>query len=163
LGHSEADVIRFAKIFDDATIGDMVVILPGLLDLLSPTRELPTWTGATKSQRQILYDFYHEYRLRKANTREIVVDTNNVVLNLHVGTGSAMEPFKRLHRYVDARKALTEERQAATEANRRAKRVESLDYTDPDTDRTVIIPEGRETEALHARAAEKETKKGPDA
>jgi hypothetical protein len=94
------------------------------------------WGQSTPLQKSVLRRYYHEYLLRKKHSRFIVVDTNNVVVNLHTGTGSALEPFKRAHRYLDVAKA-------ALEINRRDQMLENEDRSDPEVDRMIVVHSDR--------------------
>ncbi|HVH99483.1 MAG TPA: hypothetical protein VM869_12260, partial [Enhygromyxa sp.] len=104
------------KLFSAAVVADMFWTLPGLRSLVGEILGLDDaaqdwratgvpWDLVPAEARPILRDYYHEYLLRKQNQRFVVVDTNSVVLNLFTGTESALETFKRAHRYLDVLKA----------------------------------------------------------
>jgi hypothetical protein len=53
-------------------------------------------------------DHYFEYLFRQEYSRRFLVDTNNLMVDILVGSGTALEPFKQAHRYVDVLKAIEE-------------------------------------------------------
>jgi hypothetical protein len=84
-------------------------------------------------------DLYYEYLFRKEYSRRFLVDTNNLILDLEAGTGSALETFKKLHRYVDVLKAIEEKEKLALENDRRRKLINKKIYGDPDIDRVIVV------------------------
>ncbi len=84
-------------------------------------------------------DLYYEYLFRKKYSRRFLVDTNNLILDLEAGTGSALEAFKKLHRYVDVLKAIEEKEKMNEENQRRQKLIDSNKLGDPDIEKVTII------------------------
>lgn len=150
-GSSEALSARFT----DEVVNEMFKLLPGLRHLwlersgahdaddeavhVDDAEDVAEslWESSTPAAQHLLIRYYHEYLLRKRHVRFVVVDTNNVVLNIHAGTGSALEPFKRAHRVLDVKSA-------ALDLIRRDKMLKHDDTTDPDIDRMVIVRRERE-------------------
>jgi hypothetical protein len=83
--------------------------------------------------------YYAEYLFRKERSRQLVVDTNNVLIDLLPCEGSGLEPFKQVHRAVDATKVLAEVRGIELENVRKAERIAHNDYEDPDTERERVV------------------------
>jgi hypothetical protein len=87
----------------------------------------------------LLRQQYPEYLFRKEQSRRFVVDTNSLVMDIVAGGGSALEQFKRVHRGIDALKALEERDRLANENARRVALINNSDFGDPDVDRVVIV------------------------
>jgi hypothetical protein len=83
----------------------------------------------------LLVKYYPEFLFRKEMTRRFVVDANSLVIDLIPGDGSALEPFKRVHRVLDAERARLEN-------ERRKDLIGTNNYEDPDTDRVIIVDRG---------------------
>ncbi len=62
---------------------------------------------------------YPEYLFRKELTRKFVMDTNNLILDVEAGIGSALEAYKLAHRGVDVLKAQEEKEKMRLENERR--------------------------------------------
>ena len=87
-----------------------------------------------------LFESYHaDYLFRKERARQLVVDTNSLLIDILPGDGSALETFKLAHRAIDVQKAMAEAREAEVEARRREKRVVATNLDDPDTERVIIF------------------------
>jgi hypothetical protein len=84
-------------------------------------------------------DFYWEYLFRKRNIRRFVVDTNNLVIDIEVGTGSALEEFKKLHRYIDVLKASEERDKMKLENKRRQKLLAKDKLSDPEIEKVTVV------------------------
>ncbi len=82
---------------------------------------------------------YWDYLFRKEFTRQLVVDTNNLVIDIEVGTGSTLEAFKRLHRFVDVRKAVQERDKLELENERLQARLAAQQLEDPDIENMTVI------------------------
>src|SRR4030042_596762 len=63
--------------------------------------------------------YYAEYRFRQERSNFLLLDTNNVVIDIEVGTGTTLEGFKLAHRSIDAMKALEEKKKLVLENERR--------------------------------------------
>jgi hypothetical protein len=84
-------------------------------------------------------DYYAEYLFRKERARQLVVDTNSLMVDILPGDGSALEKFKLAHRAMDIQKVLEEKRGAELENSRRAARMGKDNLDDPDTERVVVF------------------------
>ena len=72
-------------------------------------------------------------------SRRLLVDTNNLMIDILPGTGSALEPFKRAHRGVDALKAVEEKKKMELENKRRKKLIKENKLCDPDIEKVVLV------------------------
>lgn len=135
------------RLFDDDLIKEMLRVIPDLrvtLFKLSVNGDIPVidiWNDLESIQQKYLRSIYHDFLLRREHTRRILVDTNSVVLNLHSGSGSTLESFKRTHRYIDAKKA-------AVDVERRSKLIEQDKLGDPDIERVTIVKTDESQEVL---------------
>jgi hypothetical protein len=85
---------------------------------------------------------YVDYLMRRAATRRFLVDSNNLYLSLHRGAGTALEPFKRAHRYIDVLKAAEERRELALRNARRESLKDDATAFDPDIAKVIVVPDG---------------------
>ncbi len=122
------------------------------------TNEPKPWDAQNSPLRELVRNHYHEYLLHKKYTQTILVDTNNLMVDLELGATSALEEFKRLHRYVDVMKAHLEKEKLEVEKakleveiaklqlenERRQKLIEVGKLGDPDIEKVTVI--GKETE-----------------
>ena len=60
------------------------------------------------AKEELFKSYYSEYLFRLEQVRKFVVDTNNIILDIEMGTGNALETFKQAHRAIDVLKALEE-------------------------------------------------------
>ena len=89
---------------------------------------------------------YAEYLFRKDLTRRFPVDTNNVLVDIELGRGTALEPFKNAHRGLDVLRA-QEERDRLSLENERMRALLSrgelgVQYW-PEPHRVVMMPADR--------------------
>ena len=82
---------------------------------------------------------YPEYLYRKRNSRRVVVDTNNLMVDLLKGEGTILEDFKRTHRWIDMKKADQERIQLILENERRLQLLADENLGDPKVDKIVAI------------------------
>lgn len=108
---------------------DLTPILAGNMD----------WNSLSADQREAVRNSYHEYLMHRDHTRRLLLDTNNLVLNRIVDQSSSIEPFKSAHRYIDALSAAEALRKQAHEAERYKARVEAGDFSDPETEKIVVV------------------------
>ena len=83
--------------------------------------------------------YYPEYLFRKEQARRFLMDTNNLVVDIMPGEGSALEPFKLAHREVDVFKANEERERLILENARRRKLIEEDKLGDPDIERVTVV------------------------
>lgn len=91
-----------------------------------------TWDNLSKAAKQGVRNRYYEFLVRRRHTRQVVVDGENLVLDLDVGSTVALEEFKRLHRAVDVLKELENWSRLEAENERRRRRLDSGELSDPD-------------------------------
>jgi hypothetical protein len=125
----------------DAQVLDVVHFLPRLRDeLLDDEGNV---LRHPEDQSRLLHPIpvadWAEYRFRKRHSDRVLFASGNLYLDLRVGVGSAMEPFKRLHRAVDVLKAIAEKNTMELENLRREMRLGALDYEDPDIERVTVV------------------------
>jgi hypothetical protein len=131
-----------ARPFSDALKRDMIRLLPelraeyeGRSDVGAPSpRETFFTTDANFTN-----DHYYDYLFRREFTRQLVLDTNNLIVDIEVGTGSTLEGFKRLHRYVDVLKAVEERNQGALESSRFEQRLTAGKLSDPEIENMTVV------------------------
>lgn len=140
----EPDVVNLLSDLADGTI-----TLAGLRDdqrerlheLFAP---LSPWEQLDDATQQLIRDRLAEYILRKRHTRQLVLDTNNVLLSLMVDNNSIIEPFKQLHRYIDVLSALSDMESKRLENRRREARIDAGRLGDPEVEKvTVVAPADR--------------------
>jgi hypothetical protein len=82
---------------------------------------------------------YGEYLYRKNNTRRFLVDSNNLYLDIRPSEGAALEPFKRVHRYMDALNTAANVEAARLKNLRRAQMLANGSVFDPDIQKVIIV------------------------
>ncbi len=88
---------------------------------------------------QLFREHFPEYKYREDLSRRFLVDTNNLVLDILPGEGSALEGFKLAHRGVDVLKAMEEKEKMRLENQRRKKLIKAGKFGDPDIDKVTLI------------------------
>ncbi len=99
------------------------------IDMIDYVPELRTqYTAASESGDEELDEFlnnddlfkkiYPEYLLRKERSRRFLLDTQNLIIDIEPGTGTALESFKLAHRKIDVLKALEEKEKLRLENER---------------------------------------------
>ncbi|MDL1944439.1 zinc ribbon domain-containing protein [Chloroflexi bacterium CFX2] len=104
--------------------------------------------------------YYYEYLFREEYSRRFLVDTNNLMIDILVGSGIALEPFKQAHRYMDVLKVVEERNKLELENakiylenERRQKLLDANRLGDPDIDKIVVASDGKLAEELIAEEA----------
>jgi hypothetical protein len=130
----------------DGTKEEMLRLVP---DLRARFEAIPedAVDGAGITLRQIFFDnnanfsdeYYFDYLFRLQFTRQLVVDTNNLVVDIEVGTGSTLEGFKRMHRCIDVQKTNSEREQLDLESERYKARLDANKLCDPDIENMTVI------------------------
>ena len=90
----------------------------------------------------ITVEQWADYLLRKNGTRRFLVDSNNLYVNLVLGDGVALEPFKQAHRYIDVLTAAEEHRAHELKNQRRDLLKDEPSAFDPDISKVVVVPGG---------------------
>jgi len=123
---------------------DMMDYVPDLrLKYLKAQKALPDDKKETSAfdllKDKTFKDFYPEYLFRKEQTRRFLVDTNCLMIDLLPGEGSALEPFKQMHRAIDVLKAEQERMKMSLDNERRKKLIKAHKYGDPDIEKVVVV------------------------
>jgi hypothetical protein len=124
-----------AEFFTGTLLADMA----NLYDALAPADGLPlTWATLTPDQQAQVRANYHQFLMLRDSGRLVTLDTADLVLDLEVGRSAALEPFKRLHRYIDVMKEHEEMRRRQLDNDRRDKLLAKGKLGDPDIERVVV-------------------------
>lgn len=125
-----------ALVFTDSLLREMVDVLPGLVP--SESNSL-TWASLTDAQKAKFRERYHRFLMLRESGRLVTLDTANVVLDLEISATPALEPFKRLHRYLDVKKAYEDLRRNALDNTRRERLLKKGSLGDPDIERVTLV------------------------
>ena len=125
--------------FNDALLEGMANIFEWPFSVGS----LPTWSELTSDQQAEVRRSYHRYLMLRESGRLVTVDSANLVLDLEVGRTAALEPFKRLHRYLDVMKEHEELRRRQFDNTRRRLLLDEGRLADPDIERVAVVAEQR--------------------
>ncbi len=120
--------------FADALLAEMAPFID-----LEARPDAATWLELSEEQRERARSGYHEYVMRRDSGRLVTVDTANTVLDLEVGRTAALEPFKRLHRYIDVMKEYEELRRRQLENDRRQRLLSAGRLGDTDIERVTLV------------------------
>jgi hypothetical protein len=139
---------------DDAKVNDILAYLPELETSLKDARTGQVRRNANgELTYQITAEQWAQYLYRKNSTRRFLVDSNNLYLNLSVGAGAALEPFKRAHRYIDVFRAAEDVQAADLKNQRRAALLRQPGEYDPDVAKVVVVEgNGAATTPAHEAA-----------
>ena len=88
-------------------------------------------------------EYYAEYKFREDLSRRFLVDTNNLVLDILPGEGSALEGFKLAHRGVDVLTAIEKKEKLKLENRRRKRLLKEGKLGDPDIDKLIIVSDNK--------------------
>ncbi|WP_370979039.1 hypothetical protein [Agaribacterium sp. ZY112] len=86
-----------------------------------------------------LVEIYLMHSFVKSNTRNVLLDTNNVVLSRVVDNASSLEPYKASHRQIDLLKTIEELKQDLSESQRYQRRLDQGDLQDPEIDSHIVV------------------------
>ncbi|MCY7290219.1 MAG: hypothetical protein LH624_18740, partial [Cryobacterium sp.] len=123
-------------VFTDNLLREMVTVLP---ELAPSGSSAPGWSGLTNEQKARFREAYHRFLMLRESGRLVTLDTANLVLDLEIGNAPALEPFKRLHRYLDVEKAYQELRRSALDNIRRDELLKKGSLGDPDIERVTLV------------------------
>jgi hypothetical protein len=130
----------FCKNLDEDTILDLIEFIPEYRAEYNSRETLEAIRDFINNLKgAITEEQYREYRFRKEFSRRLVVDTNNVMVDIIPGEGSALEHFKREHRKVDVKRAIEETRSIELNNERRNKLIENKKLGDPDIEKVVLV------------------------
>ena len=119
-------------VFTDERLTDMAAILPGL----PPPSKWSELDEATKARYR---QAYHRYLALRETGRVVALDTANLVIDIETGAAVALEPFKRLHRYLDVLKAQEEYRRGQLDNARREALLGAGRLGDPDIEHLTVV------------------------
>lgn len=133
-----ADTLFFKNPTDDMVF-DFLSFMPDFTDLLIDDDSVRRILNGQLENPISARDWGH-YLHRKNATRRFLVDSNNLYIGIHVGEGTALEPFKHAHRYIDVLHAAEKlEAEKLKNARREAHTLTPGEY-DPDISKVVIAP-----------------------
>jgi len=122
--------------FSDGLLEDMASLFEWLPPLAGRRR---TWADLTVAERDEARARYHEFVMLRESGRLVTIDTANLVLDLELGGSAVLEPFKRLHRYVDVMKEYEELHRREIDNRRRKALVDRDQLGDPDIERVTVV------------------------
>ena len=124
----------------DDLVRDFLSFMPGVADDLMVGDDIRRDGQDGPLVNPVSARDWGHYLHRKNATRRFLVDSNNLYVGIHVGEGTALEPFKHAHRYIDVLRA-AEDLEADKQKNaRRAAHIETPGEYDPDISKVVIAP-----------------------
>lgn len=91
------------------------------------------------SNEELFRRFYPEYRFRQDQSNLLLLNTNNVIIDIEVGTGTTLETFKLTHRGIDVLKAREEKRKLELENLRRKTLIEKGKLGDPEVEKITYV------------------------
>lgn len=126
------------RTISDEKVLDFLTFLPHLRD------ELVDENGdVLRSNGLLVFSIssgqWAEYLFRQNATRRFLLDSNNLYVSLLLGDGVALEPFKRVHRYIDVLMAEEERRAASAKNERRVLLKNEPQAFDPDISKVVVV------------------------
>jgi hypothetical protein len=125
-----------AGFFSDSLLADMAA----LYDWPPPgAGKRRTWADLTAAEQAEARARYHEFIALRESGRLVTLDSANLVLDLELGRSAVLEPFKRLHRYVDVMKEYEELRRRQADNRRRVALLDADRFGDPDIDRVTVV------------------------
>jgi len=126
--------------FSSRLLMDMSYHIPEIQTLLWE-ENTDAWRSLSKKSREKIRQNYHPYLLKREHTRQLLLETNNLLLDIDVGKTPVLEDFKRLHRAIDVMKELEEYYKRKDENLRRILRIRNNDLSDPDIENLTVIQE----------------------
>jgi hypothetical protein len=124
-----------ASFFTPKLLREMADVLPELSLGYDPAE----WSNLDTGQQGAYRSLYHQFLMMRESGRLVTLDTANLVLDLEISQSPALEPFKRLHRYIDVKKEYEEYRRRALDNERRARLLDKAILGDPDIERIALI------------------------
>jgi hypothetical protein len=155
----------------DELVGDIISYLPRLQgdpdihpSAIADLQGNPIRDPADAAHRRLLHpistDDFGEYLYRKNGTRRFLIDSNNLQVDISVGNGAALEPFKRAHRFLDVLGAYEGVIASRLKNIRRENLVDDPREFDPDLAKVVIIGGGSAASVAASEAALLEARGG---
>ncbi len=128
-----ADEPRF---FTETVLSQIADIVPAVASAISDKRK---WTQLNEDQKATVRAYYHEWIVLRESGRLVPLETSNVVLDLEIGPSPILEPFKKLHRYIDVLKEYEVMRRNNLENERRMALLQAGRLGDPDVEHVTVI------------------------
>ncbi|WP_378173959.1 hypothetical protein [Aquimarina sp. SS2-1] len=125
------------KLLTDETVLDFISFLPRLDKQLILEGEIIRNVDG-KLSYEISTEEWGTYLFKKNATRRFLVDSNNLYVSLLLGSGVALEPFKRAHRFIDVLKADEERKAEVLKNDRRELLKNTPNNFDPDISKVVV-------------------------
>lgn len=125
-----------AGFFTTKVLASMADLLPPVKTALAGARD---WATLSEAQRTVVRANYHEWIVLRESGRLVPIETSNVVLDLEVGPSPILEPFKRLHRYIDVLREYEIMRKNNLENSRREALLRAGRLGDPEIERVSVV------------------------
>jgi len=126
---------------------EMIQLVPELrVDQALAKQTSPETLQVFLGDRELFIKYYPEYLFRLERTRKFLLETNNLILDIEPGTGTALESFKLAHRGMDILKTLEEKKGLELENLKKAQLLEEGKYDYkywPGNQKVVIFDEGK--------------------
>ncbi|HRB16651.1 MAG TPA: hypothetical protein PK224_12730 [Nitrospira sp.] len=122
--------------FTASILATMADLLPPVATALAGTHD---WAQLTEAQRTVVRAYYHEWIVLRDSGRLVPIETSNVLLDLEVGPSPILEPFKRLHRYIDVMREYEIMRKNHLENGRREALLQAGRLGDPEIERVSVV------------------------
>jgi hypothetical protein len=122
----------------DALVHEIVSYLPEKAALLVDATGVLRAPGGKLQNPVSLVDFA-SFLHRRNGTRRFLVESNNLYVSIHRGDGTALEPFKQAHRYLDVLQAQEDLVATRLKNQRRTEHMEDPGGYDPDIEKVVIV------------------------
>jgi hypothetical protein len=123
-----------AALFTDSVLSEMAATFAELEAI-----EGESWGDLTAAQKSAVKARYHVFLMYRETGRLVTIDTPNLVLDLEGSRSPALEPFKRLHRYVDVLKEFEEMRRRSFDNRRRNDLIDDGELGDPEIERVTLV------------------------
>lgn len=122
---------------------EMIELIPELRVLYSAAEEVgEDELTEFLDDEEIFKEYYPEFLFRKERSRRFLLETQNLLIDIQPGSGTALESFKLAHRGLDVLKTLEEKKTLELENKRRehllTKEIYDSKYW-PGTDKVVIF------------------------
>ena len=80
------------------------------------------------NNEELFREYYPEYLFRKERSRRLLLDTQNLLIDIQPGAGTALESYKLAHRGMDVLKTMEEKRALELDNKRREHLLEKQKY-----------------------------------
>jgi hypothetical protein len=97
------------------------------------------WAALTAEQKRSVREHWHQWIVMRRSGRLVPIETSNVVLDLEASSTPILEPFKRLHRYIDVMREYETVRRMSLENERRRALLDLGRLGDPEIERVTLV------------------------